>query len=70
MTNEELESVYERAELHYEQLKDSCHDLFEENKKLKEKLKNIDEFCDRYKKCNLDLFDMYKLLDKIQEIIG
>ena len=70
MTNEELESVYERAELHYEQLKDSCHDLFEENKKLKEKLKNIDEFCDRYKECNLDLFDMYKLLDKIQEIIG
>ena len=70
MTNEELESIYERAELHYEQLKDSCHDLFEENKKLKEKLKNIDEFCDRYKECNLDLFDMYKLLDKIQEIIG
>ena len=47
MTNEELESVYERAELHYEQLKDSCHDLFEENKRLKEEKKQVLEYIDQ-----------------------
>ncbi len=44
--------------------------LEEENKQLKEKIKSADEFCDRYMGVNLELFDIYELLNKIREILG
>ena len=31
---------------------------------------DVDEFCDRYMGCNLELFDMYGLLNKIRKILG
>ena len=45
-------------------------ELQQENKQLKERIKSADEFCDRYMGCNLELFDMYGLLNKIREILG
>ena len=45
-------------------------ELQQENKQLKERIKNADEFCDRYMGCKLELFDMYELLNKIREILG
>ena len=44
--------------------------LEQENKQLKEKIKYVDEFCDRYMGVRLELFDMYELLNKIREILG
>ena len=44
--------------------------LEQENKQLKEKIKSAEEFCDRYMSVNLELFDMYELLNKIREILG
>ena len=45
-------------------------ELQQENKQLKEKIKSAEEFCDRYMSVNLELFDMYELLNKIREILG
>lgn len=44
--------------------------LEQENKQLKEKIKHADEFCDRYMGVNLELFDMYELLNIIRVILG
>lgn len=38
--------------------------------RLKDRIESADEFCDRYMGVNLDLFDMYELLNKIREILG
>lgn len=61
--NNKLKHQYELLEIreiHYEN----------ENKQLKERINNADEFCDRYMGCDLELFDMYELLNKIREILG
>ena len=52
------------------QLKDYITNIQQENKQLKEKIKYVDEFCDRYMGVRLELFDMYELLNKIREILG
>lgn len=39
MSDEELNSIIENAEMHLEQLKEHNHDLYEENKTLKEDFK-------------------------------
>lgn len=52
------------------QLLDYITNLQQENEQLKEKIKDADEFCDRYMAVKLELFDMYELLNKIREILG
>lgn len=34
MTNEEINALYDKAEMEYEMIKDKCHDLYDENKHL------------------------------------
>lgn len=41
MTNEQIKEIVARAEDEHEYLKDRVHDLYDENVKLKEKIKEI-----------------------------
>ena len=44
--------------------------LQQENQKYKEVIKKSIEYCNRYLKLDLELFDSYELLKKVKEIIG
>ena len=61
---------YEKAKEAFLMAGNEIERLRQENKQLKETIKNVDEFCDRYMNVNLELFDMYGLLNKIREMLG
>jgi hypothetical protein len=43
MVNEELNKIIMKADSDLEALKDRCHELYEENQKLKEKIKLMEK---------------------------
>lgn len=67
MTNEEINALYDRAEAEYEMIKDKCHDLYDENKQLKEQICKAKEYIKNYLP-NYD-FD-HSNLEKLLEILG
>ena len=56
MTQEELNQSIDRAEMQYEQLKDTCHEQYEEIQELKQRI---------YKARKM-IFDNYGVLDKYE----
>lgn len=81
MSDEELNSIIENAEMHLEQLKDHNHDLYEENKELKQVIKEAKRFIEKNKHnltCRLnendltnnyngELLDLLKILERVKK---
>lgn len=69
-TNEEIQSIVARAEDEYELLKDKCHDYFNENKKLKERIDKAIEYIKQrdkwYKNEEYKLLKTSDLLDILE----
>ena len=68
-----IENDVDIMQVHIDVLYEYARDynkLQQENKQLKKKIKDADEFCDRYMGVYLELFDMYGLLNTIREILG
>ena len=66
MNNKLIEELYKTIEAKDNIINNQALEIA----RLKKKISDADEFCDRYMGCNLELFDMYELLNKIREILG
>lgn len=64
--NEKISDLYDKIDF----LNNIINTQIIENNKLKEKIDNAIEFCDRYLQLDLELFDSYGLLKKVKEILG
>ena len=64
MTNEEVKEIIDRAEDEYDRLKDRVHDLYDENHKLKEIIKEAREYINKNGIIDLNGYDLLEILDK------
>lgn len=61
MTNEEINEICDRAEIQYEQLKDRCHEQYDEIQELKSKISKIRELIKDNINATSDLLNEYLL---------
>ena len=63
MNNEELNKIMAKADTDLEALKDRCHELYEENKRLNKENKKLKKIIFEARKM---IFDNYGVLDKYE----